>query len=354
MKLPRNVQIWARGYIQERVSRIVASRPRPERVWLTIADHFEPMWRGADMATAAARVALWRRKWPEVVSRIGADSAGNAAQYTFFYAEEQYRQDFLDQLADLSHRGIADVEVHIHHHGDGRQNFADRITGFCHTLHHQHQLLRKCDGKLVFGFIHGNWALDNSLPGGRWCGLNGEAKLLRDLGCYADFTMPSGDSESQSRIVNQIYWCTGDPTRPKSYDTGRRVVVGALAHNNLLIIPGPLGLRWTGRLMPRMETGELAANDLPTRYRAKRWLDLASHIGSDVFIKLYTHGAQEKNSSPLLGGALQTAFEVVREEAEKVHSSVFFATAWQMYVAVEAIRQGRDPVAEVGRSCNAP
>jgi hypothetical protein len=45
-----------------------------------------------------------------------------------------------------------------------------------------------------FGFIHGNWALDNSLPHGKSCGLDSEIALLRDLGCYGDFTMPSGAS----------------------------------------------------------------------------------------------------------------------------------------------------------------
>ena len=33
-----------------------------------------------------------------------------------------------------------------------------------------------------------------SLPDGRWCGLNNELILLRDLGCYADFTLPSAPS----------------------------------------------------------------------------------------------------------------------------------------------------------------
>ena len=37
-----------------------------------------------------------------------------------------------------------------------------------------------------FGFIHGNWCLDNSRADGRWCGLNNELILLRELGCYAD------------------------------------------------------------------------------------------------------------------------------------------------------------------------
>ena len=122
--------------------------------------------------------------------------------------------------------GIADVEVHIHHDGEGEQDFVDRITQFIEVLHNRHGLLRQESGQVRFGFIHGNWALDNSLPNGRWCGLNNELVLLRDLGCYADFTLPSAPSPL-TRIVNTIYWATDDPCRPKSHDTGIPVKDGS-------------------------------------------------------------------------------------------------------------------------------
>ena len=83
-----------------------------------------------------------------------------------------------------------------------------RSPSIATVLSDDHGLLREQEGRTVFGFIHGNWALDNSLPHGKWCGLNGEIALLRDLGCYADFTMPSMPSAAQGRVVNQIYWCT--------------------------------------------------------------------------------------------------------------------------------------------------
>ena len=163
----------------------------------------------------------------------------------------------------MTEAGIADVEVHLHHDGEGEQNFVERINGFTEILHARHGLLRKHSGKIVFGFIHGNWALDNSLPGGRWCGLNNEITLLRDLGCYADFTLPSAPSPAQTRMINTIYWASDDPARPKSHDTGVPVRVGKTLCGDLLMIPGPLALNWSSRkfgLLPRLETGELAAS----------------------------------------------------------------------------------------------
>jgi hypothetical protein len=313
-----------------------------------MADHYEPRW-AADLKTAQGRVALCREEWPAIARRCKCDSAGNPPRYTFFFPEEEYHPTLVEPLAQMVREGIADVEIHLHHDGEGRKNFVDRITRFRDVLHGDHGLLRQFDGKLVFGFIHGNWALDNSRPDGRWCGLNDEIQILRDLGCYADFTMPSGDSPTQARLVNTIYFCTDDPKQPKSYDDGVPVTPGAEISGDLLIIPGPIGIRWKERLLPRLETGEVATHNLATPYRVKRWVDLAPRIGSDVFIKLFTHGAQETNSSFLLRDGLESAFNLLAGEARRRDCAVYFVSAWQMYLAIDAIRRASDPVVAV---CN--
>lgn len=346
MKLIRNSQLWGPNYIRQRLRRIVKpAMPPLERIWVTIADHYEPRWQGVDLRTAQSRVALWRSAWPAIASRCKPDSLGSRPRYTFFFPEEEYHPTLLEPLAEMVREGIADVEVHLHHDGEGRQNFIDRITSFCKILHSKHGLLREREGKLTFGFIHGNSALDNSLPDGRWCGLNDEIVLLRQLGCYADFTMPTGDCPTQARLVNTIYYCTDDPARPKSYDDGIPVVPGGGVEGDLLIIPGPFGIRWRERLLPRLEIGELRYNNLTTPYRVKRWVDLAPKIGADTFIKLYTHGTQERNSAVLLRGQLESTFNLLVEEANRRRSSIYFVSAWQMYLAIEAIRQRRDSVA---------
>jgi hypothetical protein len=272
------------------------------------------------------------------------DSVGNGPRYTFFFPEEEYHPSLMEPLAEMVREGIADVEVHIHHDGEGRENFVDRISSFCRTLDKEHGLLRKRAGKLTFGFIHGNWALDNSRPDGRWCGLTDEIRVLRDLGCYADFTMPSGDSPTQTRLANTIYYCNGDPYRSKSYDSGIPVTPGGCVEGDLLMISGPLGMRWRDRLLPRLETGELRHGNVATPYRVRRWVELAPRIGTDSFIKLFTHGAQERNSSALLRDVLESAFNMVVEEADRRACALHFVSAWQMYLAIEAIGRGCDPV----------
>lgn len=334
LSLPRNAQLWLPAYIRNRLG----SRRPPGggRVWLAIADHWEPYYGKVPEETAVARVATWVKHWPEVARRH-ADSTGKQPQYTFYYPEEEYRPAFLDALAEFKRAGIGDVDIHIHHDGEGQQNFVDRMGGFMETLVTRHGLLRKSAGRTVFGFIHGNWALDNSRPDGRWCGLNNEITLLRKLGCYADFTMPSGSSPTQSRIVNTIYWVTDDPLRPRSYDRGVPVRPGIPGSGDLLMIPGPLGLRWAQRLVPRMETGELASYDLPTEYRVERWLDLAPKIGQDIFVKLYTHGAQERHAKALLlEGGFDRLFTLLTEHCRRRGHQLRYVSTWEMRQAVDA------------------
>ena len=334
MSLPRHADLWFPGYVRSRLKNW--GPPPPGRVWVAIADHWEPYRGRASDDVARQRVAAWAQHWPTIASRH-ADSTGRPPKYTFYYPQEEYSPEFLDVLASMTDRGIADVDVHIHHDGEGQQNFLDRMSAFIETLATRHGLLRKHEGKVVFGFIHGNWAMDNSRPDGKYCGLNNEITLLRDLGCYADFTMPSGNSPTQSRMVNTIYWVTDDPLRPRSYDRGAPVSPGVPGHGDLLMIPGPLGLRWTERWIPRLESGELAHQDLPTPYRVRRWLDLAPRIGNSVFIKLYAHGALEKNAAALLlHGGLDTLFELLSRQCARCGHELRYVSTWEMRQAVEA------------------
>jgi hypothetical protein len=234
------------------------------------------------------------------------------------------------------------VEVHLHHENEQRDSFIRKVTEFCRRLTDDHGLLRQQNGRTVFGFIHGNWALDNSHPDGKACGLNGEIALLRDLGCYADFTMPSAPSATQGRVVNQVYWCMSNPdNRPKSFDRGIEATIGGGRRGDLLMFTGPLGLRFGERLLPRLESGEIAGYDMPTPARVRRWFELAPTIGDDLFLKLFTHGAQERNFEPLLNGGLDNLYRWLAEEGDRRDIEIHWATAWQMYQAVDALVHGR-------------
>jgi hypothetical protein len=341
MKLPRHAEIWLVPYLKDRLRKRMRSA-KPKRAWVAITDHYEPLGTRATAETALVRVARWRDKWPRIADDAPRDASGQRPQYSFFYPQEEYRRDLLDGIAEIVRLGVGDVEVHLHHENEQRDSFIRKVTEFCRRLTDDHGLLRQQNGRTVFGFIHGNWALDNSHPDGKACGLNGEIALLRDLGCYADFTMPSAPSATQGRVVNQVYWCTSNPdNRPKSFDRGIEATIGGGRRGDLLMFTGPLGLRFGERLLPRLESGEIAGYDMPTPARVRRWFELAPTIGDDLFLKLFTHGAQERNFEPLLNGGLDNLYRWLAEEGDRRDIEIHWATAWQMYQAVDALVHGR-------------
>ena len=336
------------GYLAGRVRRLAARR-KPKRLWVALTDHYEPMGGGVSLAQGTARVAAWQRRWPEIAAAAPKDADGRPPCFTFFYPQEEYKRSLLDSLAELTRLGSADVEVHLHHFHDNAASFAAKLREFTARLHGDHGLLHEHRGRLVFGFIHGNWALDNSHPTGHGCGVVGELQILRDLGCYADFTMPSMPSPTQSRIVNQIYWTTGDPAKPRGFDRGVEATVGGGRQGDLLMITGPAGLRFRGRLLPRLEMGELAVYDPPSPYRVKRWLDLAPRIGEDIFVKLYGHSAREDNAGALLGaapgqGTLAPMFRWIAEAAEARGLELHWVSAFEMFRAVDRLVQQGHPM----------
>ena len=131
MPLPRHAELWFPGYVRSRLKNWAA--PGPSRVWVAIADHWEPYRGNVSDEVALGHVAVWSKCWPQIAARH-ADSAGKPPQYTFYYPQEEYRPGILDTLAAMTRQGIADVDVHIHHDGEGQQNFVDRMNGFIETL----------------------------------------------------------------------------------------------------------------------------------------------------------------------------------------------------------------------------
>ncbi|MEO8989757.1 MAG: hypothetical protein ABI291_04695 [Acidobacteriaceae bacterium] len=342
--VPKNMNLWLPGYLRGRMGRLASPGRPAKRLWVAMTDHFEPLGGGVSLDVAHARVNAWKQRWPSIAQAASKDADGRSPCFTFFYPQEEYERSILNSIAELCQTGLTDVEVHLHHDHDTASGFREKVRTFCDRLSNDHGLLHEHDGRLVFGFIHGNWALDNSRPDGRWCGVSGELQVLRDLGCYADFTMPSLPSATQSRILNQIYWTTGDSTKPRGFDTGVEATPGGGRQGDLLMITGPTGVRFRDRLVPRTETGELSHYDLPTPYRIQRWLDLAPRIGDDIFVKLYGHSAREDNAVALLGsqgkpGGLARMFDWIDRAARAQNLELHWASAYRMFQAVERILQ---------------
>lgn len=328
----------------------------PTNILFAFVDHYEPMQRPDDpMELQVERVTGWIDGYERLCAGH-TDRTGRPPQHTYFYPQEQYSEGLIEPLANHCRRGFGEVEIHIHHDDDTPEGFLDKIETFKGQLQN-HGLLptNKDDGLVKYGFIHGNWALDNSLKSGRWCGLNNEITLLRETGCYADFTLPSAPAGGQTRKINSIYFADDDPLRPKSHDTGRDVVFGDRGSGDLLLIQGALTLNWKNRkmgILPKIENSDVHMTSPFTRDRVRLWLSQRISVRGredTVFIKVHTHGLKPAPNEYLLGGGTSSGFDILESEfndGEKFR--LYYVNAREMANVVMAFNDGVDrPVEEL-------
>ena len=347
----RALDIWLPAYLRQALRpRSGPQEGRPLLILVAVADHFEPFWNHADEKTALERLAVWEKRLPRLCEGM-ADSRGRAPQHCFFYPLEDYRPEILDRLAALRDQGLGDVEVHLHHHGESSAQLEDMLASYAELLHERHGLLRRSpdDGRPLFGFIHGNWALDNSRPDGLWCGVNDELLVLKRAGCYADFTLPSAPSRTQTRMVNSIYYAADAPLRPKSHDRGRPARAGSPPSGDLLLIQGVLTLNWRRRklgFLPGLEDSDLGEHRPPHPDRVPDWIRFAPSVeGADQvrFIKLSCHGAPERHHHALLGEPARRLLKrLIASYDDGVRCKLRFVSCWEMAQAVHALERGEE------------
>jgi hypothetical protein len=344
----KHIDIWAPAYVRSLLGRSTEAGAGPVHIILCVADHFEPGWNGATYEEECRRVETWVKHYPAMASKH-RDADGFFPQHTFFYPAEQYRPEHLEALASLRHKGFGDVEIHLHHHGDTAEALRRKLVDFKKVLHEKHGLLHlnPQTGEIEYGFIHGNWALDNSARDGRYCGVNNELVVLRQTGCYADFTLPSAPEETQTRKINSIYYALDDPMRPKSHDTGKDVEVGSKAAGDLLIIQGPLALNWRSRkwgLLPRIENGDLSGDNPPTPERVDLWVRQHIHVRGRpkwVFVKLHAHGANERHMPVLLGKPMEDMLSYLEAAYnDGLQYCLHYVTAREMYNLIKSAEAG--------------
>jgi hypothetical protein len=350
--LPRNANVWLPGYIRSRIRtwRRSTAVVGPTHVIFCVADHFEPDHGRAFLQQQHDRVARWSVEYPALADQF-RDADGRPPQHSFFFPAEAYRPEHLDPLAEICAKGFGEVEVHLHHGNDTAARLRAQLEEFTSTLAERHGLLsRHPDGRLAYGFIHGNWALDNSGVDASTCGVNEELTVLRETGCYADFTMPAAPDSAQSRVVNSIYYAEDDRNAPRSYDTGFPVRVDSRPpQDGFMLIEGPLVLWWPKplrSLLPRIDAGAIDASpgNRPSISRFARWVEADIIVEGRPewrFVKVHTHGAPERNANVLLGADMLEFHRRVGEEFnDGSRYKLHYVTAREMFNIVKAAEAG--------------
>ena len=346
----KHMHIWLPAYIKRRMK----GKPKvngTQHIMFCFVDHYEPQWgKPESIDIERRRVDRWHQEYPSTFGNI-RDSDGCLPKHSFFYPEEEYRKEHLDKIQDLCAQGFGELEIHLHHDNDTSENLRNTLNRFARTLHEEHKALaiHPETGLLTYAFIHGNWTLDNCHPEGKWCGVNDELLVLKETGCYADFTLPSAPSETQTSTVNSIYYATDDPHAPKSHDTGEPVRVGGKPMGDLMIIQGPLCLNWRERkwgVMPKIEAGDVRKSIPPNEHRVDMWVDQHIHVEGRpewIFIKIHTHGTQEMDIDTLLGEPTRKMYEYLASDKynDGDNYAMHFVSAREMYNIVRAAEAGK-------------
>lgn len=345
----KNILQWLFSYLKQdwRPTEEVAG---VKHLMFCFVDHYEPMWLKPDYATEVARVARWRSDYPKLCASH-KDADGRPPVHSFFYPEEEYRPEHMASLVELCQMGLGEIEIHLHHDKDTEAGLREKLSRFTKLLVSEHGALPvdSKTGQPLWAFIHGNWALDNCHPTGYGCGVNNEIQVLADEGCYADFTLPAAPDPCQTTTINQIYYAKDDPLKPKSHDTGERVRVGGSPTGELMIIQGPLGFMRKSRkfgIFPRIENADVRTSCPPTLDRVDAWVDTGIHVKGKpdwIFVKVHTHGTQERDIDTLLGKPMDQAFSHLESKYNdgkkwKLH----YVSARETYNIIKAAEAGLD------------
>ena len=343
----KNIAVWIGGFFRQDW-RAEAPAGKTRHLMFCFVDHYEPGWEKPTYEVECERVARWHTEYPKLCEGR-RDADGRAPIHSFFYPEEEYRPEHLDKLVDLCRMGLGEIEIHLHHDNDTEAGLREKLTRFTELLASRHDALPRDakTGQPLWSFIHGNWALDNCHPDDTGCGVNNELIILREEGCYADFTLPAAPDPCQTSTINKIYYATDDPDQPKSHDTGVRVRVNGKPEGDLMIIQGPLGLMWHNRkfgLIPRIENADVRTSSPPTPKRVDAWVDMGIHVEGKpewVFVKVHTHGTQERDMGTLLGEPMRKAFEYLETRYNdgkewKLH----YVSARETYNIIKAAEAG--------------
>ncbi len=314
-------------------------------VLFCFVDHFEPL-AGPTKEAERERMKAWVEGYPRLAGSH-KDSTGRPPQHTWFYPGESYDAECLDGLGVLVRGGYGEVELHLHHGYDIPERLRAKLeSALVNFSKHGALVVERNSPRYAFGFIHGNMSLNNSNDIA-YCGVNNELRILKEAGCYADFSMPTAPCKSQTRKINAIYYAADIPGKPKSHDDGVEVEVGGKPSGDLMIIQGPLGVNWRNRkygILSRIENGEIQGSNPATFSRIKSWVSQHIHVKGRpewVIVKVSCHGAEDRSREVLLGKpADQMYSSLEREYRDRPRYCLHYVTARELYNIIKAAEAG--------------
>jgi hypothetical protein len=332
--------------------RRLTSAGRPRHVILMMANHFEPSWNESrtslDWATQLSRVESWNEE-ARLTGLLIRDCDGTPFRHTYFFPAEQYHPSLLESLAELQAEGLGEIEIHLHHgmdKPDTPSNLRRSLEEFRDILAEEHHCLSRINGagSPMYAFVHGNFALANSI-GGVHCGVDSEMRILAETGCYADFTLPGAPAKPQAPRINAIYQ-SGRPLHERSpHRSGPNLRVNRIPKLPILFT-GPLVFDWRRRQrglpLPGIDNGDITSNYRASLDRFNSWQRANIVIRGRpewIFVKLFCHGFLPGDQKSTIGEPMRRFLGELLEWADRNGGlKIHFATAREAFnIAMAAI-----------------
>lgn len=336
----RYITNWIWSYFKYELVRLFSKKSSsPTHIIFQFVDHYE-------LAGKHPRLSEWMSKYPRLASRH-SDADGSYPKHTWFYALDLMQEDELEQLKELVSAGFGEIELHLHHSHDTSESFQNKLrTGL--KIFQKYGFMRPIkegiDG--CFAFIHGNWSLNNS-RGDQFCGVDNEIELLKQTGCYGDFTFPALYSAAQPNMINTIYYA--DFKKGASgYFKGRRATVGIKeTEKEFMIFEGPFTINWRDwhhKWHPTIEDGEVGiSNTHGSPVRIDSWIRQGIHVKGRpewVFVKAFCHGGQDHLQ--VLGEETDKMFSYLEEKYNDGSKYILhYVTSREAYNMVKAAEDGK-------------
>jgi len=344
----KNIHIWIFSYLKEYFKRKLKPNSRNcTHIMFCLVDHFEPKRGNVNREKEIERVSMWIQRYSRLL-KTHKDWEEIPPKYTFFYPIDECSLEVMDILSKIHKKGWGEVEIHLHHNGDTPSSLKEKLE-YGKEIFSRYGFLskNKFTGEIGYAFVHGNWALDNSRKDGKWCGVNNELEILKETGCFADFTLPSWPSETQTKKINSIYYAKDTPD-PKSHNVGRDVEAGKRPWGDLMLIQGPLALNWKRRkwgIFPKVENGEISSINLPTTERIDLWIKQRISVKGKpdwIFVKVYTHGVRDDNLKEEFFKGLDSMFSYLEKKYNDGSKfRLHYVTAREMYNIIKAAEAGK-------------
>ena len=344
----RNIHIWLPDYLAGLVRKnfTLAAGDGPKHVVFAFVDHYEPYFATESDEKAGNRVDAWVSQYPIIASQH-QDADGVNPQHTWFYPQDmlKYGLAFMTEISALAKQGFGELEMHLHHNNDTSDTFRDKIKSWKQAC----GIVEGNGGRENFAYIAGNWALDNSRleDGINYSGVNNELTVLREEGCFGDFTFPSLGHTSQPAKVNSLYYAIDHQLEPKSYDRGIDVEVGKEASGDLMIAEGPLAVVWyyfSEKFRPSFDSGNICDTYPPFKERVDTWINCNIHVKGQpnwVFVKIFTHGCEDGTIPVVLGEPMDEMYTYLETEYNDGEEYILhYVTAREFYNLAKAAEAG--------------